>query len=147
MRRKIGKLAVLCAAALTLALFAGPARANAVTLECVQQQVPPQPHVHSLTVIDFDAGTVRLHAIDDDGAPAMINGMPSHDSTNPAQISDNIITWTDPIPDGAVYYSLGRYSGIETAHSHFTGNSGTVYDYTVSFSCHPWTPPKLQKQF
>jgi hypothetical protein len=136
------------APALALVLAAAlPAWANTVTLECVQQQVPPQPHVHNLIVIDFDAGTVRIHAIDDDGAPAVINGLPTYDATDPAQIGDNIITWTDPIRDGTVNYTLGRYSGTETAHSHFTGNSGTVYDYTVSFSCHPWNPPKQQRQF
>ena len=136
-------LSVAFGAALLLAGLAAPARANMVVLECVFGTSADQPQMHHLLEIDYAANTVRSHYVDDDGAPYTLNGHGMGDSTNPAQITDNTIAWTEPVVRGNAYEKLGRYSGELTTA--VVDDDGRRMNFGQT--CHPWTPPQRQRQF
>lgn len=130
------------------AMLAASATAHAtvsVTLECMSNLAhgADTPGVHTLYEVDYDAGTVRNHVVDDDGAPATLNGQPYADRTFRAEITDREIKWTEDMAAGPIYRTLGRYSAQLQSDMVFEGR-GTD---TVHAVCRLWTPTHQTRQF
>ena len=121
---------------LTTTLIATPSHAAvSVVLECSSSM----HNIHSLYEVDYDARTVRVHAVDDDGLPSTeSNG----DHTYPAQITDREITWSEYELSNGSYRRdrLSRTSGKLTVQDEDTG--GRVPDYLESNNtCQKYVPP------
>jgi hypothetical protein len=145
------KHALLALAVCFMMFIATPGRAAvSVILECTS--LTPIPGQHLLEEIDYDASTVRTHSVDDDGAPFLLDGRATADTTDPAQISDNEIKWSlqewsDGEGSGYTRYSLGRYSGTLTQYFYDSRwNNGKGGGSTLTAKCQPYAP-NLQKKF
>jgi hypothetical protein len=133
------KYIVFLFAFMAMALITTPGRAAvSVILEC-KSRASDTPNQHLLLEIDY-SGYLRMHYVDDDGAPTLIEGRyPATDRTFPAQISDNTIKWHSAPPD--LDYSLGRHSGTLTQVYYVPGGTTS----TLQYDCHPYAPNRQKK--
>jgi len=123
--------------AIGLAVSASPSLAAApVTLECVavdqNGQPKPTPDWHGLVEINYDAQTVRLYVIHDNGVVDRDAGV----NTYPAQIMQDVITWGTS--DGKARTTLSRTTGDET----FVNSYATLKSH-----CEPWAGSTKPKRF
>jgi len=144
---------IFAAVAFALAFAAAPASANTVTLECTPQAESNMPGgVHRVCAIDYDANNVRQYALNDNGAPAMVNNgvMLGSDTMYPAQISDQEIKWsvsgTNTQGTTTLNYTLGRYTGPLMIYAAWTDSQGPK-SMTIQAQCQPYTPPNQQRKF
>jgi hypothetical protein len=115
--------------------------AVSVVLEC--NSATASKNDHELFELDYDARTVRVHAVDDDGAPAADE--PS-DRTYPIQVADNEIVWSEyETGDGGYWRDrLGRYSGTLTVEV-YDPNVLPNAPHIASMTCQPYSPNRQKK--